>query len=209
MNTDAFAATLHHRRYIYIYIYALHIYTDLASTLQSVNPSSLALHNLLEEALNDPAFLKGDVTLAFKCQHIYPHKNRTFFERNPHLQLKGADARLAAAARNLGLAVSHIRDIEPLYKIDPSSGSSDAKNEGDFEDHANQEEAGTLDPADYLYGLKHGITRVEPRRKVIWCQDIASHAKDYARRYYDHSDGSCDSDKGELAPVYIADGKEL
>ena len=187
------------------------LYTQfLAFTLQEINPGSPALDNLLEEALANPDFLKDGMTLGFACRHVYPHKDKTF--RNRHLQFKGADACLVAAAHNVGLTVFQLRDSKPSWlRGDPN----DAKEEDHSEENADQEEAGAPDPADYLLSLKNrklgdgcddslGVKEgVEPQRKVIWCDDIKPHAKDYARRYYDQSPGV----KGELAPIYIAHGE--
>lgn len=69
---------------------------------------------------------------------MYPHENKTFLKTDIQLQLKGADACLVAAARNLGLAV----EVKPHYEDEPRSDdeSDDAEDEDDGEDDAEDED---------------------------------------------------------------------
>lgn len=80
--------------------------------LQGINPSSLALRQILDEALQTDGFLEKGGTLAFGCQHAYNHNSDAFLKADFKLQLKGADACVVAVARDLGLKV----DISPLYE---------------------------------------------------------------------------------------------
>ena len=76
--------------------------------LQGVNPSSLALRQILDEALQTDGFLEKGGTLAFGCQHAYHHNSDAYmnadfrFQADLTLQLKGADACVVAVARDLG-----------------------------------------------------------------------------------------------------------
>lgn len=84
----------------------------VCSQVQGVSPASLALRQVIEEALETPGFLEQGGTLAFGCQHAYPHNSDAFLKTDFKPQLKGADACLFAVAEDLGLSV----DVQAIYK---------------------------------------------------------------------------------------------
>ena len=82
--------------------------------MQGINPTSLALRQVLEAALETPGFLDQGGTLAFGCQHAYPHNSDAFLKTEFEPQLKGADACVVAVACDLGLKA----EVRPLYLRD-------------------------------------------------------------------------------------------
>ena len=143
-----------------------------------------------------PAFLEAGGTLAFACQHMYPHESGAFLKTNIVLQLKGADACLVSVARSLGLAV----DIKPRFDVEPPYY------EGyDYEDYEYSTQrtrySEYLLPAgvrkDYFGddfgleacgGFEEGesdfeaiVDRLEVRRGLIWCHDPVSENKELAQ----------------------------
>ena len=90
-------------------------YAILSLIMQAISQSGLTFHNLVGQALEDPAFLVCGGTLKFACQHRYPHeKSTTFLMSDNQLQLKGADACLVALAHSLGLKV----DVKLRSEVD-------------------------------------------------------------------------------------------
>lgn len=196
--------------------------TDVAWMLQDIRPSSLVLHNIMEQALANPGFLEKGATLAFACEHMYPHESKTFLKTDIQLQLKGADACLIATARGLGLAA----DVRSHFNVKPRSDDYEEWSDDDNEDALNDQKDGkNAEQADYLgksFGLRYTKMgdpdgcdnytavqkRVELRKDLIWCRSIPPRARKPTRRSWEGSDSECDSDQGELAQVYIAYGKQ-
>ena len=65
-------------------------------------PNKLGPAQGIEEALETPGFMEQGGTLAFGCQHAYPHHSRALHKASFEAQLKGADACLMAVAQDLG-----------------------------------------------------------------------------------------------------------
>ncbi|EIE20653.1 hypothetical protein COCSUDRAFT_57220 [Coccomyxa subellipsoidea C-169] len=176
--------------------------------LRGVNPSSLALRQILDEALQTDGFLEKGGTLAFGCQHEYHHNSDAFldshfrFQADLKLLLKGADACVVAVARDLGLKV----DINPLFKNEnnyereyDSEGNPLAPEELErrrateyvgkefglgIHDFVDQDAASVARLGNYSAAKNRGV---EKRWDLIWCHGLEHH---------------------EVAEVYLAYGNE-
>ena len=156
-------------------------------TLQGIDPSSLALHTVLEAAVANPGFLKDGAILAFACQHRYPHENDTFLRTDIKLQLKGADACLMTSARNLGLSA----DVQPRFALDPpdypDSDSESSEGAGETEYfkegfglHVEEWPHDDHECDDY----KAIKPRMVKRRGLIWCHHVKRDCEELTQVYW-------------------------
>lgn len=154
----------------------------LPASVQAISPSSLALRRVIEEAVTTPGFLEEGGTLAFGCQHAYPHNSKAFLSLGLEAQLKGADACLVAVAHDLGLPVC----IKPLYKKHSSHYYSP-----DPDEHIAAQRKGYVgshfglsinerDPEDVCgasseeeYDYQFVFDKSDRRRNLIWCHDVS------------------------------------
>ncbi|GAQ90735.1 hypothetical protein KFL_006780060 [Klebsormidium nitens] len=89
----------------------------------AVDWSALPLYRALQSALGRANFLPAGGVLGFTCQFSYPHTNSQFADR-PVPLLKGADAVLFAAVKQLGLGVRfvHLHRVSKGFKTEEEEG---------------------------------------------------------------------------------------